>query len=537
LRQLPDVRDFERRFTSVLREAAAGIVPFGVMRPISCYDTGPGRQRPMRQASTGNIWRLEPAKVVTSLVSAVVPRLRRELDAARAAEEKVQKEKDRRAQEEADARLASERLRRWQIAAGIGFLALVIALLAIFAISNANRDKQKADALALQQAASAIRSRPVQSMNVAAVNRVLDDGTVDDSDVVRAAFDGLQQAILATGEQLDRDPDVTGVYADDIARWSDAVETLRAPARQAATALRRRLDERQLFVRQWVTAPPPADDWGRRWEFLRTEAARFGKTDARFSEHLASVASHEKRAAVDHWQQNAPSDTTVLNEINRIHGLLQHARMVLDDEYSLMARNVGATSLVRTILTTRDNRALIDAVIRPLASDLAATPQQQLQFRELSGRAFGCAESFSCRTRLFRVNAALEAITREADSVAGAMQNLWASLLPGSRAERLALWAAVADTLTKTYYFDTTPGAWPGSVEPLSAQVNRLLARAEGTSWDPSNELRARLSRPLYCDEMLYLRRGLAARDDDPPSVSSRLRFALGQCRPLPTAP
>jgi Double-GTPase 2 len=533
LRRSPNVRAFERRFTSNQREAAAGAALFGVARPVSCYNNAPGRNRPIHQPATDSIWRLEPAEIITSLICAVVPRLRREDAAEKAAEEKAEAEKAQQEKEQEQARLERERRNRLLNYAAIGAVAVFLVILTILWIGNASRQQQGQDVQLLDQTANAIRTRPIQPANVQAVLRVLQERPVDDRPVVRLAFDSLQQAVLTAGDQLDGSPTIADGYAEDIARWSSAVDLIRGPARQSATDVRHRLELRQAFVKQWVTSAPPANDWVRRWGRLRSEAAKFAQSDRRFSEYLTSVAMSEKQDDVNHWRQAVPGDATVPGEINRVHGLLQHTKVVLDEDYTRLARNAGAASLVRTILSRRDNRALVDRVIRPLVPDLASTPLQQLQFRELAARALNCA-GYECRSRLVHMNSAITDAVREADAVGGAMQNVWASLLPPNRSERLALWAAVAEALGTAYHFDTDSAAWPANVAPLSAQVRRVVELAEQASWDPTNELRDRLSRPMYCDEMLYLRRGFAARDPDPPlRLNASMLATLGRCRAL----
>jgi hypothetical protein len=172
-----------------------------------------------------------------------------------------------------------------------------------------------------------------------------------------------------------------------------------------------------------------------------------------------------------------------------------------------------------------------------LVPDLASTPQQQLRFRELTTRAFACAD-VGCESRLLRVNRAIIDAVRAADAVGGAMQNVWASLLAPTRSERLAMWTSVGDALVSAYYFDTSATAWPSGIAPLPMQVKKLVDLAEHTSGDPTNELIDRLSRPMYCDEMLYLRRGLWARRPDPRRrLSVRFAETLRQCRTLASAP
>jgi hypothetical protein len=503
-RNLPRVREFERKFTQDLQESAQGGRPFGIVRRISCYETVAGDLAPRRQTLDGSIWCREPAEVVLDLLRAAMPRIHERL--AREAEE-TERLKD-------EEKLAEQRKRQRQWTVRIAALLGILIILGFLAFAWYKRTESHQVRL-LDNVEDNLREgkpAPLSPASAAELGKILAAHRANPGSTpsgVRAAIEDLESALGAAAQRLAGEPLLAVPYQEEVARFQSLVPLFDPAVTESwQQKLLPLLAARSEFLSDWFGTQ--RKERRTRTSFLDQSAKRFlDEGDRVFANLLTAQSTQEKEAEVAGWQARIDADADVASRLATLQNLLASTVAERDPELTRLARKALAGQLVATILQRQENGFLRDKLLTPLAPNLAKFGDGEVRFEGLARDLLACSKQEECESRQEAVQSAItEAGTATASWSSGVDNLLRSLLLDLPLEERREVWGALAESLASSYLFSVRADAWPGEIGPPQA---RLFALAKAET-DPTADLIERISRhPIYEGELRYLGDRLAA--------------------------
>lgn len=499
MQSMPRVQQFRSFFTEDLQEASLPKErPYGIVRRISCYETVAEDLLPKMQDVSGNIWRPEPARIILDLIRAAMPAITKRI-VDKELEDQEALNKTRREEQQ-------KRRRRWGLAAAAVVMVLVLAGIAAMLLYERSEGRKLA---VIERTTRHVREAKLASItpaDEASLDEVVDAVRASPADshaTLRSAIYALESAFVETGQRFAVTPLLDADYSRNLTRYDALAAHFDAGATATLLPL---FTARNEFLSRWFEQEKK--ERRARTRDLDAAAQRFAG-DLVFSALLRAQSTREKETEIAGWQQVIDADPDVATRLATIQRLVAAALREDDPEFVFLARRALAGHVVATLLKRSENGRLREQLITPLVPDLAKFQDGEIRFDVLARDLLNCATQDQCEEREQIMESVLNDATTAAAGSQSAVENTLRTLmLDLPREDRRAIWSAVAEAMTQSYFFSRRDDAWPDGVRPLHANV---VAWA-GADRDWTVEVIARLAaRPLYTTELEYLQDRLSA--------------------------